>query len=636
MKKANITVCIYSNREKVSDKIRDALKKKPCLVSVVRTADELENMLNDNKPGVLFFNIDFEEGTNVPVLNDTLHNHTDVTTILVLPAGDIHLNEIFEKYTVFDFVQEDELEPVLLEHMLERAIVRKTVGKGDYYEQLYRKSPLAIIILNADDILLEANEGFETLFKYSIEEVIGRDINEIAVPEDLLTEAGQISITTLRGESVYSETVRKRKDGILVDVAIYTTPIFLQNGEPGIYCIYNDITDRVVAETALARSEARFRKIIEGSFDVIYELDNRGRITFVSPTLERITGFKPEEVLGEEFGSLVTEKSVSKKEMVQIYRLFREGKPLEGFQTRAYKKGEPESRIVEINASPIVEKDVVIGSRGIIRDITKRKQTELILKKQKQELLKLNENLNAANTELESFSYSVSHDLRAPIRHIGGFINLLKKRLSEEEDEKSIRYIDLIDEAAHKMGILIDDLLNFSRTGRSELKWMKVPLEEMAKNVAEQFHTEIEERNIDFKIDDLPEVECDVTLMRQVFQNLLSNAIKYTRNRDNPVIEISNPMENEDEYIISVRDNGVGFDMKYKNKLFGVFQRLHSDKEFEGTGIGLAIVRKIINRHGGKTWAESYINKGATFYFSIPKDIARKELNHGNEKNPPR
>jgi signal transduction histidine kinase len=246
-------------------------------------------------------------------------------------------------------------------------------------------------------------------------------------------------------------------------------------------------------------------------------------------------------------------------------------------------------------------------------------QMEAEIFRTSQEVQTANLQLRAANKELESFSYSVSHDLRAPLRHISGFVDLLKKQIGGKEDAKSGRYLEIISGAARQMGNLIDDLLIFSRMSRAELHYSKLAQSSLIHETQERLQTEMNGRAINWKISELPEVEADPSMMLQVWLNLIGNAVKYTRTRNPAEIEIGCQEGGEGEYIFFVRDNGVGFDEQYSAKLFGVFQRLHRADEFEGTGIGLANVRRIISRHGGRTWAEGKVGRGATFYFSLNK-----------------
>ena len=224
--------------------------------------------------------------------------------------------------------------------------------------------------------------------------------------------------------------------------------------------------------------------------------------------------------------------------------------------------------------------------------------------------------LEAANKELEAFSYSVSHDLRAPLRHINGFTDLLLQSGSALSEHNQ-RYLGLISTAAKQMNQLIDDLLDFSRNSRVEIQQTKVDLQEMIEKILQDSQPEMANRKIIFEKQPLPSVQGDPSLLRQVFCNLILNAVKYSRKRDVAKIEIGCAEKTKNEVIIFVRDNGVGFDMKYADKLFGVFQRLHGQDEFEGTGIGLANVRRIVARHGGRTWAEAKVDEGATFFVTL-------------------
>ncbi len=246
------------------------------------------------------------------------------------------------------------------------------------------------------------------------------------------------------------------------------------------------------------------------------------------------------------------------------------------------------------------------------------------LQHSREELQSLNTRLESVNQELESFSYSVSHDLRAPLRHIDGYIRMLVDDSASALSAEARRHLDVIVDASRQMGELIDDLLEFSRMGRTEMHQASVDLDALVQESIRSLETAAAGRHIEWKLAPLPAVTGDPPMLRQVFANLLGNAVKYTRPRDPALIEIGRAGVEDGRVILFVRDNGVGFDMKYADKLFGVFQRLHRADEFEGTGIGLANVRRIIARHGGRVWAESKPDEGATFYFSLrPSALAR-------------
>lgn len=256
----------------------------------------------------------------------------------------------------------------------------------------------------------------------------------------------------------------------------------------------------------------------------------------------------------------------------------------------------------------------------VARDISERKRAEQLAEGQRLELEVMATSLTAANKELEAFSYSVSHDLRAPLRAVDGFSRILLEDYAERLDDEGNRVLNVIRTNTQNMGRLIDDLLAFSRLGRKQIEPSMIDLGELARDVFAQLESSpgvVGSPHLEIK--QIPPAHGDRALLRQVFVNLLSNAAKYSKQAERPAIEVGGRGENG-ENIYYVKDNGVGFDMKYVNKLFGVFQRLHSVEEFEGTGVGLAIVQRIIQRHGGRVWAEGRLNEGATFYFALPRN----------------
>jgi two-component system, sensor histidine kinase and response regulator len=240
--------------------------------------------------------------------------------------------------------------------------------------------------------------------------------------------------------------------------------------------------------------------------------------------------------------------------------------------------------------------------------------------KQRQELRRQAAALTASNAELESFCYSVSHDLRAPLRHVVGYVQMLEEDCAPSLDETGRKYLNAIAKAATKMGVLIDDLLSFSRMMRAELRRARVNMNDLVKETLQELASDTQGRKIDWKIDPLPEVVGDRSMLKQVWVNLLSNAVKFTRHRDHAAVHVRCERTRDGELEFAVLDNGAGFDMKHVDKLFGVFQRLHREEEYEGTGIGLANVRRIVHRHGGKTWAEGRLNEGAALYFTLPAE----------------
>ena len=367
------------------------------------------------------------------------------------------------------------------------------------------------------------------------------------------------------------------------------------------------------AEKKLKKSEVKFRSYVDSAPDGIFITDENGKYVDVNPAASTITGYSKKELLNLSIPDLLQPDFIETG-LKGFQDLSRNGL-LDvdlGFVTKS-----SENRFWRVSAIKLSNQRFL----GFTKDITEYKLAEEELAKLNRELeqrvIERTADMEKANRELESFSYTVSHDLRAPLRHINGFITMFRNEVGESMNEKARHYMDVISESADRMGQLIDDLLSFSRMGRTELTIDTVDIGNLSDEVIEGFSEENSEHKIIFSRGAMPLVQGDEAMLRVVLTNLISNAVKFTSRTENRKIEIGCDSKNG-ENICYVKDNGVGFDMRYVDKLFGVFHRLHNERDFEGTGIGLATIKRIIDQHGGRVWAEGNVDHGAQFYFSLP------------------
>lgn len=484
----------------------------------------------------------------------------------------------------------------------------------------------AIVTFDQQGKIIEWNPAAAQVFGYSRELALGRTLGDLMTPaasEELARKGLARYLQTGRGRLLGQrmEVMALRANGAEFPVEVTITHI--ADGEQRVFTSFiRDITERRRTEEALRKSEERFRLLVEGVEDyAIYMLDTHGRVTTWNVGAERIHGFRAQEIIGRRFHRFYTAEDIDRKKPDQALAV-----------ATAEGRYQDEHWLVRKNgaqfwASLVItalrdENGKLTGFSSIARDVTKRKQAEDEIRRLngalQHQVQERTTELQAAYAEMEAFSYSISHDLRAPLIHIAGFVEMLKSDLGPKLDERSRRHLETICSSTEHMGRMIADLLALSRIARAEMHKVRVNVGDIVRDVQREVAAGLQNRQVTWTVNDLPEVTADPILLRQALMNIVVNALKFTRQRTDARLEFGT-MPSDTEDIFYLRDNGVGFDMKYAGKLFGVFQRLHPATEFEGTGIGLAKTRRIILRHGGRVWAESTPGEGAVFYIALPR-----------------
>lgn len=624
-----------------------------------------------------------------------------------------------------------------------------------YFQQLFENSPEGIVLLDNHDRIVNVNKGFETLFQYPLNEITGKSINEFLVPENLSEQASQMSLFVLKGEVIQKETIRKRKDGSLVDVSILGYPITLGNDQIGVYGIYSDISKRKEAEKALRTSEERYRAFVQQSTEGIWRIEflesiplnlstdeqvkkafRYGYIAECNDNLAKMYVYKSaEELVGTRLNEILKESvqeniSFLKAFVESDYRLNdaetsetdKEGNTKyflrnlvgiieDGMVVRAWgtqrdittsKKAQEELRLTQFRLATLLMNlpDVVIyetgegkefisenvidllgypaekiakdwnyltaqfhpgdlkiiesrleewmkgGGHGILHlefrcrradgtyvwledhkikvesdngkfsiagvliNVTEHKLSEDKLKK-------LADKLQASNKELEQFAYVASHDLQEPLRMVASYIQLLQRRYKSQLGAEADEFINYAVDGVVRMKSLINDLLIYSRVNTQEFAKEETDINEILNQVKNNLRGLIEDNNAEIVYSGLPTIPANNLQMTQLFQNLISNAIKFRKKDENPVVKV-NAQKTSNEWLFSVSDNGIGIDKEFSDRIFIIFQRLHNYNEYPGTGIGLAICKKILEKIGGHIWVESEPDNGSTFNFTVP------------------
>lgn len=486
------------------------------------------------------------------------------------------------------------------------------------YRALYNNSPLSYQSLNENGFFKDINPAWLRTLGYERNEVIGKRYIDFLHPDWKKHFEKNFQAFKKRGYIHNVQFKIRHKDGHYIDISFEGCIGYNSNGTfKQTFCVFQDITERLKVKQECQKARQDWKSIFQAIGHPTFILSQDHTILATNKATQKATGLSAEELKGKKCFEIFHSSDIPPKNCPSEI-LLNSGK---------VKTLEMEVESLNgtflISCTPVFDSDNKIEKIiHIATDITDRIKAEKDLKIYREHLEEMvkdrTKQLESSNKELEAFAYSISHDLRAPLRAIDGFTQILMQDYVDKLDSEGRRIGKIIQDNSKKLGTLIDDLLAFSRLGRISLNVSKIDMKNMIRAIYHEIMVLEDQERIDFSIGELATVEGDTSMFRQLWINLISNAIKFSSKRSKAVISVTSENK-KDRTIFCIKDNGAGFNMKYKEKLFGVFQRLHTDKEFQGTGVGLAIVQRIINRHNGEVWAEGYVDKGAAFYISLPK-----------------
>jgi PAS domain S-box-containing protein len=490
------------------------------------------------------------------------------------------------------------------------------------YKELVENVNSIIAKFDNNGKIIWMNDYGINYFGYKKEELIGKRWDETIIPryDSKGEKLGDLAKRILESPNKYVRNINEnlKKNGERVWINWTNNPIFDDNGNMAyIFSVGNDVTDYYKLQQELIESEEKIRAISNSAQDAIITIDNEGNITYWNKAAKNIFHYSLEEVIGKNLHFLLAPKKYHNdfSKGMEKFKASGEGNAIGKTLELSALRRNGEEFPIEISLSAVKIKDKW-NAIGIIRDISGRKQIEKTLNQR-------TEALEKSNKELEEFAYIASHDLQEPLRMISSYVQLLQRRYKDKLDQDANDFIEYSVEGSIRMKALINDLLTYSRVGTKGKEFAPTDINVVLKKVLQNLQISIEENNANITIGPMPTILCDDIQMIQLFQNLIGNAIKF-KGETPPIVSIRYNEENND-FIFSISDNGIGIEKEYYDRIFMIFQRLHTRDQYSGTGIGLAVCKKIVERHGGRIWLISKIGEGTTFYFSIPK----KEVSDG-------
>ena len=490
-------------------------------------------------------------------------------------------------------------------HELRETLSRARQGQGAFRSLLMDKVTDSVHVHDAEGNTIYVNEAACTSKGYSRDELLRLPLQRMVTPEFADLVDARLKRILEQGRAAF-ESSHLHKDGTAIPVEVRAS-VLEAGGERLVVSVVRDLSERAQARADLQRSEEQYRQLFESLQDVFYRTDTEGRAVLFSPSVAAVFGYKPDEVLGDDLAQTFYHDPSERPAFLE--RLQQDGQVLD-HRTRCKNRAGDE---VWVSTNARYYRDhagEVLGVEGITRDITSQVKAE-------RQLERTMETLKRSNRDLEQFAYVASHDLQEPLRMISGFVQLLDKNFRGKMDNTADEYLDFIVESTKRMQQQIQDLLTYSRVGREGRTFRTVHCDRVLDRVVDNLRLAVKESKAKITREPLPRVFADESQILMLYQNIIYNAIKY-RGENKPRIHVGCTLDDDGQHHVSIKDNGLGIDPRFHDRIFQIFQRLHPREEYSGTGIGLALCKRIVENHGGRIWVKSAEGEGSTFHFTLP------------------